>query len=254
MTRRALIYSPDRKKPILWFIKKFLAGRVLFHSTCDSETGYIKSAFGSEARVVQIPIKLELPDRLDLPVQPYLLYIGRLHPKKAVENLIEAVSGSEKFRASAFTLRLAGTGEAEYVRFLEDLVRNLNMTGKIVFVGHVSGDAKQELLAAAYFSFMPSHTENFGIVVTEALAHGTPVVASATTPWAILEETKSGFWSGNSAESLAEVIDEIIEMKADEYSQMRANSVETAQLFDIRQHGKDWTETYETLLAGRRDF
>ncbi len=250
---QALIYSPARKKPILWFIKNFLCKGVLFHSTCSAETVYIHDNFGISAAVVQIPPKIELPDRLNLPTENYLLYIGRLHPKKAVENLIKAVSLSNNFRTSNFELRVAGTGEAEYVSYLIEIATRTGVEDKVRFLGHVEGVAKQELLAAAYFSIMPSHTENFGIVVTEALAHGTPVVASKTTPWYVLEKMSSGFWVDNSVESLTKIIDHILTMNPIQYQKTRENSIETAKLFDITSHGEDWVNIYEDLLAGRTD-
>lgn len=249
----ALVYSPARKKPILWFVKNILSKGVLFHSTCAAETDYIHDNFGMNSAVVQIPPKIELPERLNLPTEHYLLYIGRLHPKKAVENLIEAVALSTKFRTLNFELRVAGTGEVEYMNYLTEIARRKGVADKMRFVGHTEGPAKQELLAAAYFSFMPSHTENFGIVVTEALAHGTPVVASKTTPWAILEKMGSGYWVDNSVESLVKVIDHILKMNPIQYQKMRKNSIETAQLFDIARHGEDWVNIYEDLLAGRTD-
>lgn len=248
----ALVYSASRKKPILWSIKNFLARKVLFHSTCDAETSYLRQQFGPDTAIVQLPYQMELPARLDLPTQPYLLFLGRLHPKKAVENLIAAAARSSAFLASKFTLRVAGSGEASYMESLKLLVREHGLEDKIILVGHIAGDAKQQMLAEAYFSFMPSHTENFGIVVTEALAHGTPVTASKTTPWAILEEKGCGFWVDNSVEELRQVIDQVLELDPDTYQKMRARSVETARLFDIRRQGGDWVKIYEDLLANRR--
>lgn len=246
----ALVYSTARKKPILWFIKNFLASRVLFHSTCDAETDYIRHNFGLDTAIVQIPPKMELPEPLDRPTERYLLFIGRLHPKKNVENLIEAVAHSAEFQRSDFTLKLAGMGDPDYVQKLRDKIAALGISEKVSFLGLIAGAAKQELLARAYFSFMPSHTENFGIVVTEALAHGTPVVASRSTPWAVLQQNRSGYWVENSVPSLTHTIDTILNLDPEIYRQMRRNSVETSYLFDIGRHGQDWVTIYEDLLSG----
>ncbi len=246
----ALVYSTARKKPILWYIKHFLAARVLFHSTCDAETEYLRHHFGPNTRIVQIPPKMELPAPLDLPTERYLLFIGRLHPKKNVESLIEAMAQSKAFRQSDYQLKLAGTGDADYVQMLREKVVALGLENQVEFLGMVTGADKQVLLAKAYFSFMPSHTENFGIVVTEALAHGTPVVASRSTPWAVLQLNRSGYWVENSVPSLARTVDTVLNLAPAFYQQMRQNSVETSHLFDIGRHGGDWVTIYEDLLAG----
>ena len=61
------------------------------------------------------------------------------------------------------------------------------------FIGNVLERRKSSLLRGKCL-VMPSHTENFGIVAVEAMAQGTPVIASKNTPWEIIEKRKAGFW------------------------------------------------------------
>jgi glycosyltransferase involved in cell wall biosynthesis len=71
-------------------------------------------------------------------------------------------------------------------------------------VGEVLSEAKKRLFENSDVAVVPSHTENFAIVVAEALAHGVPVIASMGTPWNRLDEMKCGLWVDNDAVSLAD--------------------------------------------------
>jgi glycosyltransferase involved in cell wall biosynthesis len=247
---QALNFSRLKKLPVLWCIKKLIGIYPVFHSTCDEETLNLKHTFSPLARIVQIPNFIELPELVErtAAAAPYLLYIGRIHPKKAIDNLIRGLSLSKEFLRSNFVLKIAGKGQKEDENNLLNLVTALGLADKIVFVGQVEGPEKQRLLADAYFTLMPSHTENFGLVVLESLAQNTPVLASQGTPWKVLETEQIGFWPENSPESLAQTIDFILKMPADEYESCRRrcrNFVE--QKFDIRQKVARWIEMYQNL-------
>lgn len=244
----ALHHSRLRKRPILWCIKKFIGNYPVFHSTCAEETDYIKRVFGADAHVVQIPNYLELPELIPSVGSKYLLYLGRIHPKKAIDNLIKAVSLSEAFMNSDFVLKIAGKGKKEFENDLRQLVKKLNLTGKVDFVGQVEGLEKQKMLADAFFTIMPSHTENFGVVVLESLAQTTPVVASKGSPWASLEAEKIGFWIENSPETIARKIDEILKMPRAEYENYRRKCRNFVQReFDVTENIWKWIDLYRNL-------
>lgn len=106
--------------------------------------------------------------------QQLLLFLGRLHEKKAVDVLIEAFV---KATRSSHHLVIAGpTGAADYRARLEALAEQ--QPSAITFAGMLRGDLKWGALAAADAFVLPSHQENFGIAVAEALACGTPVLIS----------------------------------------------------------------------------
>src|SRR6185503_4634322 len=132
-----------------------------------------------------------------------LLYIGRLDPKKAIDNLLRALA---KLRDDKIHLRICGSGQPDYLSYLQDLRRDLALEGSVTFVGAVEGAAKMQEFLSADTLVLPSHTENFGMVVAEALAHGTPVIASRGSPWPELEERGAGYWVTNDPQSLAEAV------------------------------------------------
>ena len=107
---------------------------------------------------------------------------------------------------------------------------------------------KQKLLADAFWTIMPSHTENFGIVVLESLAQSTPVIASKGSPWAALEDNKIGFWTENSPEVLAGKIEQIIKMPHDVYEGYRQRCRGFVEReFDIKENIGQWIDLYKNL-------
>lgn len=244
----ALNHSKARKRPILWAIKKFIGKYPVFHSTCNEETAYIKKIFGDDARVAQIPNFIEIPGKIEREPENYILYIGRIHPKKAIDNLIKAISITEEFLQSGYVLKIAGKGKKEFETDLRRLVEKLGLSEKVIFVGQVEGEAKQKLLADAFWTIMPSHTENFGIVVLESLAQSTPVIASKGSPWASLENEKIGYWSENEPEILSERIKEILKMPDSVYKEYRSRCrVFVEREFDIKGNINKWIDLYKTL-------
>jgi glycosyltransferase involved in cell wall biosynthesis len=232
----------------LWLYRTFISKRCIFHSTSELETRYIRQQFKHDVKIVEIPNYIELPRQARRDPRNCLLFVGRIKPKKAIENLIEAAAGSRQFLRSDFVLKIAGRGDEEYLNRLKEIANDLGVADSVEFIGQVEGEDKEKLYADAYWTFMPSHTENFGMVVLESLAQHTPVLAAKGTPWKILEDEKVGFWSDNSPESLAKMIDEIIAMPTDEYDGYRQRGRAFVEKhFDIRKNIDRWNDFYASL-------
>ncbi len=112
-----------------------------------------------------------------------LLYLGRLHPKKGIENLLQACKWLKDHTGLSWSLEIAGTGDALYVESLQakidelglqgqrkDIATQRLLPGQVEMVGEVIGKAKERLFANADLLVVPSYVENFGNVVAEALA------------------------------------------------------------------------------------
>lgn len=241
-----LIYSTARKKVILGLIRR-ISRRVLFHSTCDAETDYVKNQFGPAARIIQLPYFMELTAKLPRTPGDFWLYVGRIHPKKAIERLIEALP----LVRTKKRLKIIGDYDNEYGQQLVELTTRLGCRDQVDFLGHKRGTEKYQFMADAYAMIMPSHTENFGIVVTEALTQGTPVIASLGTPWRILGERRAGFWSSNEVPKLAETLNQMADLDADNYIQYQTNALRLVDEYDITQNIYRWESVYESLLRGQ---
>lgn len=250
----ALNISPFRKRLALLLIRS-ISRNVTFHTTSKLETLNTYRNIKADARVIELPNYLELPQLVEKRHQSKnLLYVGRLHPIKGLENLFYALSASALFKESETIMVLAGQGSKDYKDSLERLLNELKLEKKIFFVGKVEGWDKQKLFADSYFTILPSHSENFGNVVIESLAQGTPVIASQGTPWEILENYQAGYWIKNDSKSLSNCIETILTLKENEYNLMREKAYQLiCNHFDIKNGIKNWMTLYKRLLEEKAE-
>jgi len=200
---------------------------LVLHVTSQSEAEQSLKRF-PELRAVVIRNGVEVPQNLRRSPSNgtlRLLYLGRLHPIKGIETLFEAC-GIVKKLSLDWHLSIAGTGSASYVDFLKSKVQKLGLSQQVEFVGEVFEEKKEELFALSDVVVVPSHIENFGIVVAESLAHAVPVIASKGTPWIGLETNRCGLWVDNDPERLATAI----------------YRIRTLPLQEMGQRGREWME------------
>lgn len=110
---------------------------------------------------------------------PRLLFLARLHEKKQLESLLEALALlGRQAPAQAWQLLIAGSGKPEYEHRLRQLASSLGLATRCHWLGFVSGERKELLLQGCDWFVLPSAAENFGVAVAEALAAGTPAILS----------------------------------------------------------------------------
>jgi glycosyltransferase involved in cell wall biosynthesis len=183
---------------------------LVLHVTSQDEAEQSLSRF-PDLRAVVVRNGVDVPHNLRRSVsngELRLLYLGRLHPIKGIELLLEAC-GIIKSLPLGWHLCIAGGGSPLYVDFLRSKVEELGLSKQVEFVGEVFEENKDALFAQSDVALVPSYVENFGIVVAESLAHAVPVIASKGTPWMGLETNKCGLWVDNNPESLATAIRKI---------------------------------------------
>jgi glycosyltransferase involved in cell wall biosynthesis len=171
--------------------------------TSDHESDESTRRFGGFASVV-IPNGVDLPERALHTPDPGVLrfvFLGRLHPVKGIENLLDGFARFLPGRRAS--LVVAGEGEGAYVASLRARAAELGVGEHVSMPGAVAGEAKRALFARADVVVVPSFRERFGIVVAEALAHEVPVIAARGTPWKRLEDEGAGLWVDNDPVSLA---------------------------------------------------
>jgi glycosyltransferase involved in cell wall biosynthesis len=180
---------------------------MVLHVTSALEAAESVAKF-PRARAVLVPNGVELPPRRERRNgcgRLRLLFLGRIDPKKGIENLLAACRRLNNL-GQPWSLAIAGSGDPAYTASLQQNARDLGLREQVSFVGEVRGQAKDDLFAASDLAVFPSHTENFAMVVAEALAHGIPVIASKGTPWSGVEAHGCGLWVENDPATLAAAI------------------------------------------------
>ncbi len=107
----------------------------------------------------------------------FILFLARIHEKKGIDLLLKAFAAARGC-LPAIALVIAGPGEEKTLCRLRQLASSLELAEDVVWTGPLYGEAKRDTLRAAEAYVLPSHQENFGISVVEALACGTPVLIS----------------------------------------------------------------------------
>jgi glycosyltransferase involved in cell wall biosynthesis len=125
--------------------------------------------------------------------EPYVLVLSRLHPKKGLDGLIDAfLSLLRKEKLGNWKLVIAGDGPSDYVSKLKASASA--EPDRIVFTGWLDEDKKHEVMSGASLLALPSHQENFGLCVMEALAHSVPVLVSPNVNLAAEIVTANAGW------------------------------------------------------------
>lgn len=256
-----------QKKLFGWFGGQYaaMAATDMWHATCEKEYEEIR-ALGYRQPVAIVPIGMDLPelkprnalnawnrDRRNKRV----VFFGRLHKVKAIDNLIlawEKICSQLPPNSSVCSVvqnwELVIAGPDGGIRgYLEEMVADRKIP-RVSFVGEINGQSKYEFLSAADIYVLPSHTENFGITVAEALACGTPVIASQGTPWQGVERERCGRWVPIGVEPLAAALKKMMVMDNDERRYMGERAREwMARDFSWKGIGAKMKEAYEWLLG-----
>ena len=193
---QALKVSAWKKKLIApFFVNKDLNSASCIHATSEEEARHIRD-YGVTIPIAIIPNCIcmnDFPSQRNVPNKVRKFgFVGRLNPIKNIDLLIEAwIKLDEK--TSGAELIIIGDGEPEYVDYLKKIAvqRKLN---NILFHGFLSGVELKSAIANLDFHILPSKSENFGMVVAEALACGVPSITSKGTPWESLVINNAGWW------------------------------------------------------------
>lgn len=173
-----------------------------------------------------------LTDHSQLAHKNILLFLGRLHPKKGCDLLIEGFAAWKRDspHALARNAHLRFVGPAYEPNYLEGLIRLAGSHGLILdrdisFVGMVTGNVKWAELASASALVLPSHQENFGIVVCEALACGMPaLVSNRVNLWEAVIQGGAGFTAEPSSDGVTQLLAQWARTSPDGHRQLRENA------------------------------
>lgn len=197
--------SGSKFKPIFWATaqRPALAAADCLHATSAEEAEDL-DALGLRRPIVTIPNGVHVPARIANPPSDTktALYLGRIHPEKGLDALIDGWAQSVD---GEWRLRIVGPDPIGYRASLERKVSDLGLDS-VDFLDAAVGADKWSTLSGVEFLVLPSPSENFGIVVAEALAAGVPVLSTSGTPWSELPARGAGWYCGVSARDLADAM------------------------------------------------
>ena len=191
------------KKRVAWALyqKQDLRRGNLLHTTVEAE------AINLRQRKLGVPI-CTIPNGVDMPESTFgigavssntfgekntktALFLGRIYPIKGLRMLVEAWA---RVRPLGWRLLIVGPDEAGHLAEVAQAVSAAGLGGAISFLGPLNGKAKSAAFYDADLFVLPTYSENFGMVVAEALAHGLPVLTTQGAPWPMLPERGCGWW------------------------------------------------------------
>jgi glycosyltransferase involved in cell wall biosynthesis len=250
------------RKKLAWNIfQKRALNTAVVHTTSKDEVRTV-SALGVGRRVVCVRNGIELNSRGDQetsltdavtalhldPKRRYALFMSRLHKKKGLELLFEAWADCpDRFD---WTLLIAGeAADKKYLGALKSQVSALGLSESVQFVGFADADKKALLFAASHFFVLPSYTENFGIVVAEALSKGLPVITTVGTPWAELVSERAGWYINIDRQQLTSTLSEAMRLPSQELADMGENGRRLASKYDWNDIGVEMVDVYRQILT-----
>ena len=217
------------RKRLAWQVyqRRILANAAVLHATAESEAEAIRS-LGLKTPIAVIPNGVSVPGEEVYPKGTRgtrrALFLSRVHPKKGLVHLLGAWA---KLRPEGWELIIAGPDEDGHRAELEALTNRFGLNDAVSFLGAFADSEKWDLYASADLFVLPTHSENFGIVVAEAMAMGLPVITTKGAPWALLEEIDAGWWTDVAPESIASALEE-------------ATSMEKARLVEMGKRGGEY--------------
>lgn len=200
------------KKQLAWrlYARRDIASAAVLHATSMLEANDLR-ALGLRQPIAIVPNGVACPEQVSTaprPTAPHeILFLSRIHPKKGLLDLVQAWNA---LRPPDWRVIVAGPDEQNHRATVEAALREANLQHTFDFVGPVEGEQKRALLERASLFVLPTYSENFGVVVAEALAAGVPVITTRAAPWKLLEDERCGWWTDVGAAPLAAALREAL--------------------------------------------
>ena len=180
----------------------------------------------------------------------FLLYLSRIHLKKGCDLLIRAFAKNIANAPPDMDLVIAGPDQAGWVAELQRIAKRLGVARRIHWPGMLTGAVKWGAFRSADAFILPSHQENFGIVVAEAMACATPVLISdKVNIWREVTSAGAGIVEPDTQAGINSLIQRYLALTDEERSVMRKNAERAfAQFFDVEMAARSFMSTIESYL------
>jgi len=235
------------------FQRHDLESAKLFVATAEQEYTNIR-ALGLRQPVAVIPngvlmdtaLRAACAAMLPEKAERTALFLSRVQSKKGILNLLHAWAA---VAPTGWRLKIAGPNEGGHLSEVIALARVLGIDQAVEYLGEVDGEAKTRAYLDADVFVLPTFSENFGVVVAEALAHGLPVITTRGAPWADLETYGCGWWIEIGIEPLVQALREAMALSDDERRAMGARGRDYVRRYDWDGIAKQTIDVYRWVLG-----
>lgn len=240
----------------LLFQYKVLRHVDMWVATAESEYEDIRR-LGYRQPVCILPNGIDLPSdewvkemKANMPTRRRMYFLSRLHPKKNVEMLIRAWAKLEGLFHDWDLIIVGPNINNPYADQMKVLAHGLDCQ-RVSFVGELKGAAKREFMAMSECIVLPTHSENFGMVIAESLSCGTPAICSHGAPWEGLNVERCGWWVPTTAEDFEAAMSAAMSKPREELMEMGRRGREWMQRdFSWDEIGAKMKAAYEWLVNG----
>ncbi len=231
-----------------------LKNAACLHATAPMEVESIRE-LGLKNPIAMIPNGIDLSDfQSEPPIKlkhpKKILFLSRIHPKKGIENLIHAWRLIDEKITNNWIIEIIGNGESNYIQELQNQIAHGQMQEQIFIKNPVFGKDKINTFREASLFVLPTHSENFGIVIAEALASHTPVITTKGAPWEELESYNCGWWINIGVEPLKLALEKGIQTLDSELLEMGLNGRKLIEeKYSMESVAKNMIELYYWILT-----
>jgi glycosyltransferase involved in cell wall biosynthesis len=235
--------------------RRILEDAAMLVATAESEYESIRE-FGLKQPVAIIPNGIDpvesvspvtRVDRAEGNRRRTALFLSRIQAKKGLLNLLHAWA---QITAPDWCLKIAGPDEGGHLQEVRLTIERLGLSGSVEYVGASSGESKSRLYSSSDLFVLPTFTENFGLVVAEALAHGLPVITTKGAPWRDLEVHRCGWWIDIGVEPLVAALREAFALPDVERQSMGVRGREYVRRYDWKDIASRMADVYRWVLGG----
>ena len=218
-----------KKKLAMFFYQRSdLRQAACLHATAQSEAEQFKR-LGFMQKTIILPNGLTRPKTTPLRFfhpegKKIILFLSRIHPKKGLLMLVEAVAELKKTSLfNGWHVEYAGPDCGHHHEEVQNCIEFHKLYNEFTYLGSLDDTRKWEAYSRADLFVLPTYSENFGIVIVEALYAGCPVITTQGTPWQELETHQCGKWIDMGVQPLVEALREMMALTDEERFQMGQN-------------------------------
>jgi glycosyltransferase involved in cell wall biosynthesis len=250
------------QKKVAWslFQKRVLQNANIIHVTEKGELEAVRD-LGIKTPIAIIPNginldefsslkdKAEAKKSLGLDMNKnYILFMSRLHPKKGLEYLVKAWTElADKFKN--WDLLIVGPDyDKDYTNKIFNSIKEKKLYYRVHIMGMLEGQKRLDTFASSSLFVLPSHTENFGIVIAEAMASKLPVITTKGTPWQEINKYNAGWWVELNQTNIYNSLLEALNLNKDDLAKKGKNGYELIKKYHWKYQAQKMKKLYEYIL------